>query len=343
MKPEARSFEHSILVIRTGALGDTILTLPVLASIRAAHPGETVVFLGNRAYRELILEGIEFHPVDAPEWSWLFRACEPGDCGEDLSVKRSSPHPSPKTLHASRNSASTLGKRNYERDIEFSPERPRTFRKAYVILNRPDDVVKNLARTGVRELIHAPSWPPQGKHVVEHLHEALGLKTPVRIAVFETIRPAAERLIWLHPGSGGPRKCVPLRGIVQIAKRLKAATGFDLVVTAGEEDAFLKGEAAWSDLMSQPGVTLVQNRPLSELVSRLSCAAIFIGNDSGISHLAANLGVRSVVFFVASDPVLWAPWVPEQGLRIIDLTNQDLGRNEWIDLALAQALDILPN
>lgn len=302
MKQETRSSERSILVIRTGALGDTILTLPVLASIRAAHPGEAVVFLGNRAYGELIPEEIEFHPIDAPEWSWLFSA-----------------------------------------DSARAPDWPRTSRKAYVILNRPDEMIRNLARTGVRELIHAPSLPPQGKHVVEHLHEALGLKTPATSAVFAALRSAAEPLIWLHPGSGGPRKCVPLRGMVQIAKRLKAATGFGLAVTVGEEDAFLKADAAWGDLMSQPGVTLVQNRPLPELVSRLSRAAIFVGNDSGISHLAANLGVRSVVFFVASDPILWAPWVPEQGLRIIDLTNQDLGRNEWIDLAVAQALDILPN
>jgi heptosyltransferase III len=302
LRQEARPCEDSILVIRTGALGDTILTFPVLASIRAAHLGEAVVFLGNSAYSELIPEGIEFHPIDAPEWSWLFHA-----------------------------------------DSDRAPERPRTFRKAYVILNRPDDVIRNLARTGVRELIHAPSLPPQGKHIVDHLHEALGLKIPARRAVFETMRQAEERLIWLHPGSGGPRKCVPLRAIVQIAKKLRAATKFELVVTAGEEDEFLKTEAAWGELMSQPGVTLVQNTPLSELVSRLSRAAIFIGNDSGISHLAANLGVKSVVFFVASDPIQWAPWVPEQGVNIIDLTHQDLSRNEWIEIGLANALDFLTN
>ena len=180
LKKEPRSSEHSVLVIRTGALGDTILTFPVLDSIRAAHPGETVVFLGNRAYRELIPEGIEFHPVDAPEWSWLFRYCEPGDCGEDLFTKRSSPHPSQKTSYALRNSASPLGKPSCEHIIKPSeqgtegtpihksvspvisrsesgfvsagaPGRPRSFRKAYVILNRPDDVIRNLARTGVRE------------------------------------------------------------------------------------------------------------------------------------------------------------------------------------------------
>ena len=178
---------------------------------------------------------------------------------------------------------------------------------------------------------------------MEHLHDALGLKTPARAAAFAAMRPAEERLIWLHPGSGGPRKCVPLRGMVQIAQKLRAATGFDLVVTAGEEDEFLRSEAAWTELMSQPGVTLMQNRPLSELVSRLSGAAIFVGNDSGISHLAANLGIRSVVFFVATDPLQWAPWVPERGLNIIDLRNQDLIRNEWIDIALARALELLPD
>ncbi len=300
LKQEARSREQNILVIRTGALGDTILTFPVLASIREAHPRNRVVFLGNRAYRELIPEGIEFQPVDAIEWSWLFLV-----------------------------------------DSGVPPDPPRIHHKAYVILNKPDDVLKNLLRTGVRELIHAPSSPPRGKHVVEHLHEALGLKPPVRRAVFEAVRSAAEPVIWLHPGSGGPQKCVPLRGFVQIAQRLRAATGFDLVVTAGEEDEFLTADAAWADLMGQPGVTLMQNRPLPELVSRLACAALFIGNDSGISHLAANLGIGSVVLFAASDPVQWAPWVPESGLSIIDLRHQDLCQNEWIEMSLAQALNFL--
>lgn len=302
MKPEERSIARDILVIRTGALGDTILTLPVLATIRDAHPRESVVFLGNRAYRELVPEGIEFHPIDAARWSWLFRA-----------------------------------------DSAAAPARSRTFRKAYVILNRPDDVVRNLARSGVKELIHAPSMPPQGKHVVEHLHEALGLKPPAKSAVFVGMRPAAERVIWLHPGSGGPKKCVPPKGIVQIARKLRAALGFELVVTAGEEDEFLKADAAWEDLMSQPGVTLMQNRPLPELVSRLAGAALFIGNDSGISHLAANLGIGSVVLFLATDPIQWAPWVPEQRINIIDLRDQDLSRSEWIETVLAKAMDFLSN
>ena len=51
---------------------------------------------------------------------------------------------------------------------------------------------------------------------------------------------------------------------------------------------------------------------------------LFLGNDSGISHLAANLGVPSVVFFTITDPAQWAPWVPPDQIRIVDLRGQNL-------------------
>ncbi|MBI5251758.1 MAG: glycosyltransferase family 9 protein [Desulfomonile tiedjei] len=294
--------EQSVLVIRTGALGDTILTLPVLASIQAAHPGVTVTFLGNRAYRDLIPEGIGFRPVDGIEWSWLF-----------------GPH------------------------AAGAPESAKAFTKAYVILNKADDVIRNLVRTGTRSVASSSSAPGQVKHIVEHIHESLGLPTAAKRPVFRRIggQSILRPIIWLHPGSGGLKKCVPLAGISRIALELQSKTGFHLVITAGEEDEFLKRSPEWGNLLSAAGSTLLENRPLSEIMKVLRHAAVFIGNDSGISHMAANMGVKSVVFFVASDPAQWSPWVPERDMRIIDLRNQDVVETGWISAGLAAALDLL--
>jgi len=46
---------------------------------------------------------------------------------------------------------------------------------------------------------------------------------------------------------------------------------------------------------------------LYELACWLRGARIFVGNDSGISHLAASVGTPVNVFFRASDPRVWAP------------------------------------
>ncbi len=293
------SLQGDILVIRSGALGDTILTLPLLSSIEKAHPGSQVLFLGNRAYKDLIPQGIRFGPIDGREWEWLFAP----------EAKVSARH--------------------------------RGFEKAYVILNRPEDVIRNLKIAGTHTIAHTGSHPPPGKHIVVHLHESLGLEIPPRQPLFQHSGKSDRPFIWIHPGSGGPRKSVPLCSVVRLVQRLKSVTGLDIIVTAGEDDAFLMESEDWHTLVSLPGVTLVEGRGLSELMTRLGGALLFIGNDSGISHFAANLGIQSVVFFVVTDPNQWAPWVPSCILKIIDMRNRQLEEISWIETAIETARALL--
>ncbi|AFM23916.1 glycosyltransferase family 9 protein [Desulfomonile tiedjei] len=293
------SVHGEILVIRSGALGDTILTLPLLFSIEKAHPGSQVLFLGNRSYKDLIPQRIRFGAIDGREWEWLFS-------------------PEPKVSAQSRG-----------------------FEKAYVILNRPEDVVRNLKIAGTDAIAHTGSHPPPGRHIVVHLHESLGFEIPAKQPLFQHSGKSDRPFIWIHPGSGGPRKCVPLAAVVDLVQRLKSATGLDVVVTSSEDDAFLKESADWHTLVSLPGVTLVEGRGLSELMTSLGGALLFMGNDSGISHFAANLGIRSVVFFVASDPNQWAPWVPSSMLNIINLRNQQVDKISWRERATKTACALL--
>ncbi|MEJ2717762.1 MAG: glycosyltransferase family 9 protein [Deltaproteobacteria bacterium] len=271
--------EQSILIVRPGALGDTILTFPLLASIRKQYPHARITLVGNRSCRSLAPPGIDVEGIDDQKWLWLFSS--------------SPPDPS---------SSATV------------------YSRAYVILNRPDMVVANLVRTGTESVRHASSRPGRGKHVVEHLHEAFGLPVPPRKpALLHLVPPRAQDLIWVHPGSGGRRKCVPLDFITSFSERLSSRTGWPLAVTAGEEDAFLKVQPAWKRLTGERGAILFENRPIEEICRELGGAQLFVGNDSGISHLAAGLGIPSTLFFISTDPVQWAPWVPGAQLSVFDV------------------------
>ncbi|MGO9568938.1 MAG: hypothetical protein ACLP5H_15490, partial [Desulfomonilaceae bacterium] len=137
---------EKILIVRPGALGDTILCLPLMASIQSKHPDAEITFLGNRSYRDLLPTGIDFQSIDSSRWVWLFGS------GPDAGSARN-------------------------------------FNRAYVILNRAEEVALNLLNTGTKVVLTASSSPAQGKHTVEHLHEALGFPVPLRWPALMELAP----------------------------------------------------------------------------------------------------------------------------------------------------------
>ena len=277
----------TILVIRPGALGDTILTLPVLETIRAEHPDAVITFLGNRSYRDLIPPHIRFEAFDDRAWLRLFKS-----------------------------------------EYDTPSTHDRNFDQAYVILNRSEEVVRNLRRAGTEAVRSCASLPGRGRHVVEHLHEAFGLAVPERQpGLMRLTGESLSEIIWVHPGSGGRAKCAPPVTLVALATELSKNTGWKPVITAGEEDAFLHELADWKPKVESERIAILENRPLPDLCAELGRSRLFLGNDSGISHLAANLGIPSVVFFTITDPGQWAPWVPIDQMRIMDMRGQNF--REW--------------
>jgi ADP-heptose:LPS heptosyltransferase len=118
-----------------------------------------------------------------------------------------------------------------------------------------------------------------------------------------------------------------------LVQQIAALTGFRVTVTLSEEDAFLTRSPHWEQLVSDPGTTVLKDLPLSELCRVLGSARLFLGSDSGISHLAAALGVPSAVFFLRTDPVVWAPWTDASLLYLADLRAGDMVTMNVLQLA----------
>ena len=103
----------------------------------------------------------------------------------------------------------------------------------------------------------------------------------------------------IHPGSGGIQKCLD-PGFYSGLSRLLVAHGFDKTayilgpaeIERGLRDAFASGE--W-----------ISPDSVSGLADWLSNAALYIGNDSGVSHLAAFMGIPSIVLYTVTDPAVW--------------------------------------
>jgi len=89
-------------------------------------------------------------------------------------------------------------------------------------------------------------------------------------------------------------------------------------------------ESVWQN----PRVRFAKNLPLTQLAALLG-NTIFLGHDSGISHLAAAAGARCILLFGQTDPAVWAPL--NEKVRILRAPNGDL-RQLGVDLVY-EALD----
>jgi len=112
--------------------------------------------------------------------------------------------------------------------------------------------------------------------------------------------------IVLHVGAGSEAKRWPLDRWVALAKVLRDE-GRTVMFIAGEVEA---ERFAASDRRSfdHAGGRFLES--LDELADTLRCASVFVGCDSGPSHLAAQLGVPTVALFGPTDPAVWGPVGP---------------------------------
>lgn len=113
--------------------------------------------------------------------------------------------------------------------------------------------------------------------------------------------------IVLHPGSGGEAKCWPTARFAALAKGLRDE-GYAVKALIGEAEVERWPAAAIDSLREVCEV--VAPRSLVELSQVVEQARVFIGNDAGPTHLAADLGVPTIALFGPSDAAQWSPRGP---------------------------------
>ncbi len=273
------------LILRPGALGDVLATRAALGLVRAHRPGARLVFAGpgerGRLLRDL------------------------ADAVLDLST---------------REALFLFAEEETEAPVAWT-EVLAGCSCAVAYMNDPSGQVRrNLERLGLAVAIYPPRPDERGdRHVYAHLaaplSELLGIAideaTPPplsissgeirsRVAQYRVDAPYAV----LHPGSGSPRKNWPAERFVSLGRRLD----IPVVVTSGEADGELGARVA----ASISGSVHVQTAPLPELAAVLAGAALYVGNDSGVGHLAASVAgtdrrQRCLLLFGPTRPEVWAP------------------------------------
>jgi heptosyltransferase III len=128
-----------------------------------------------------------------------------------------------------------------------------------------------------------------------------------------------DRLLVVHPGAGGQGKRWATSGFAAMLERLAAVPRLRVAVHQGPAD-----HAAVATLPEPLTAAAIRLRepPLPLLAGMLTQATLYVGNDSGISHLAAAVGTRSVVLF-GVDRLIWRPWAHHVEPLVVSLATAD--------------------
>jgi ADP-heptose:LPS heptosyltransferase len=124
------------------------------------------------------------------------------------------------------------------------------------------------------------------------------------------------RYVCIHPGARDPRRRWPTQHFAAVADAIVDATGLQVVISGSGEEAGLAREVAQQ--MRHRPIEAAAPVPVGALAALLRGARLLVSNDTGPSHIAAGLGVPSVIVFRASDMARWAPLDRERHCPVWD-------------------------
>jgi ADP-heptose:LPS heptosyltransferase len=284
---------QSILVFHQGALGDFIVALPALEALRKAFPHAKSVIMG---YPRILELGHERFYADN-----IFSVDQKG--------------------------MASFFNRDGNLDYTLS-EFFKTFDLIVVFgKNGEGTVIGNLKRVGQGQIFSINSFPPWDEkvHIIDHLlkqFDQYGIPPSGPNPRLYLKKPDQEwgRNFWesrggspgerskafiLHPGSGSKKKAWPLDRFLTLSRTLQDRLRSKALIVLGPAEGPEIRKAFETTGPNAPvvakGLTLLQ------LASVMDGCSFFVGNDSGISHMAAALGIPTLAIFGPTDQSVWSP------------------------------------
>jgi heptosyltransferase III len=273
------------LLFRLGGLGDLLVTLPSINLLRTSSPGLALHLVGRKEYGEFLRrEGaIEIaHSIDEAKWASLFE--------DSVAVPREM-----------RRWISGF-------DLILGWLQPKTETRRF------SRILADLGPEAHLMIYDSASRRPISRYFFERTAEAIKAIEPngrpapafeecARLPSSE-ISPALKFAV-VHPGSGSPKKCWPLDRFLEVASFLRRR-GFSGTLATGEAEERWEGELRKVALPA--GWTWLRRPALPALARLLREATLYLGNDSGVTHLAAACGTNVIAIFRKEFETAWRPF-----------------------------------
>lgn len=122
------------------------------------------------------------------------------------------------------------------------------------------------------------------------------------------VKPASFRIAIGAGASYGSAKCWPPARFAEVANRLQAQSGADVILFGTRAEAAVSSAIAAG--MHRAPIDLTGKTAINDLPALLSQCYLFVGNDSGAMHVAAAVGLPVVAIFGPTDPFGTAPVTP---------------------------------
>ena len=292
-----------VLIIRVGAMGDVLHALPTVAALREARPDWVIDWAVDTRWEALLADG-----------GW-------GPVVNRLQLVRTRMWAKAPVSWATLKSVLALRKKLRKAEYDLVVDMQGTLRSA--VIGWMAGAKKFVGYADPRETparwFYKTKAVRRGAHVVEQgaalLGEACGVVLTPRAVALPRVEWAenwAEQeavlkrpLCVLGPGGGWGAKQWPTERFGSLAQRVRGM-GFDVVVNAPrKDDAVANAVVEASD-----GAARVVVCNVAGLVALLRRTDLFVGGDSGPTHLAAALAVPLVALFGPTDPARNGPWGP---------------------------------
>ena len=282
----------NLTIVHPGALGDVLLALPAVRTLRAAHPSDRLRFVAHAAVGRFLEACGEIDTAIPIEGAWLTDLLS-GDLA--------------------RLAGETTLPSGCDRFIGW--------------LRDPDGALaRTMQRLGLQDcIIRSPADETlRAVHQTDRVLEIIGLR-PTAAAYAPVSLPAqamAAGRTWLrglledslhdapllvvHPGSGSPHKCIAPERVAELMTWAREQ-GLGLLLVGGPADVRALEQVRSSCPFL---IRCISDLDLLAMASVLAHAACFLGHDSGLSHVAAALGLPTVIVFGPTQPARWAPWRP---------------------------------
>ena len=287
------------VVLHPGALGDVLLAIPALRALRASAPGDELVLAAQPRIGKLLaaLGVVDRAPdFDTLGLHALFTASAPGVQSHELL--------------AGARVVSWFG----SRDAGFADGLRSLARESVIASSVPADRL-----TVWEHLLASVATLSAGAASAEAWCEPIALREDIvdagRRALDDAGWNGVRPLVILHAGAGGVAKRWAPEGFARLAEAMVAAFEAEVVVHEGPAD---RDAVAWLHDRVRVPVRTLADPPLETLAGAIHHAALWVGNDSGVSHLAAVLGAPTLALFTAAN-LAWRPWASGAHVRVVSV------------------------